>query len=69
MHAMGTGRAFCREGICSVKLVNFCDFGVTTLLRHHRRKVYKDMLSRLRWWSVPMGPPATHSEAQGNNTL
>lgn len=62
------------EGICNVKLVNFCaqalsDFGVTALLRHHRRKVYKDMLSRLRWGSVPMGPPAIHLEAQGNNTL
>lgn len=26
-------------------------------------------LSRLRWGSVPMGYPATHLEAQGNNTL
>lgn len=70
MHALGAGWTFCREGICNVKLVNFCPqalsyFGVTTLLRHHHRKVYKDMLFRLRWGSVPMGPPATHSEPRG----
>lgn len=60
---MEAGPGFCREGFCRVKWVSFCapalcDFGVLTLLKHHgEEKVYKGMLSGLRWGVSPHGDP------------